>query len=485
MSRAIELARRGLGSVEPNPAVGAVLVDDGLNLLGEGWHGQFGGPHAEVNAFADFQQRHPEPGDRAESLAQATLFVTLEPCCHTGKTPPCTDAILTGGVQRVVIGIRDPSPHVNGGGLTRLEQAGIEVRIGLLEAEVRDLNAPFLKRLETGLPYVHAKWAMTLDGKIATKSGSSQWISNEESRARVHKIRGRMDAVVIGTGTAGADDPMLTARPSGPRTATRIVVDSQARLSLESTLVQTAAQTPVLVAALDSAPPANVSALQAVGVEVLLLSGRSGQGRFSNTVQPDLRELLLELGRRGMTNVLVEGGSRMLGSLFDLDLQERRRTGACGLASRSIPAQVLALVPEEYAREHTLLPVRLAGDTLSVAVEEPQTCGIASGLKSILDRKIEWIAADRIEIEAAIERHYSGRLRSAATCGSGHGLIDAAHVFIAPKFVGDAAAMGPIDGIGIDRIPQECQIDAIQIETLDGDVYIHGSLVRRDPSGLK
>jgi len=393
MRRAVELARRGLGCVEPNPAVGAVLVDDRLNLLGEGWHQQFGGPHAEVNAFADFERRHPEPDDRVQFAAQATLFVTLEPCCHTGRTPPCTEAILACGVRRVVIGIQDPSPHVNGDGLTRLRQSGIEVAVGLLDTEVRCLNAPFLKCVATGLPYVHAKWAMTLDGKIATKSGMSQWISNEKSRATVHRLRGRMDAIIVGAGTVRADDPRLTARPSGPRTATRIVVDSQAGLPLRSALVQTAGETPVLVAALDTAPSANVSALQTAGVDVLLLPGVPGQGCFQQAVQPDLRQLLTELGQRGMTNVLVEGGSRLLGSLFDLDLQERRHREA-------------------------------------------------------------------------------------------YGLVDEVHIFVAPKFVGDAGAMGPLGGVGIDLIPQECQVDAIQTETLDGDVYIHGPLVCRRPAGL-
>ena len=242
MRRAIELAQQGIGYVEPNPAVGAVLVDGDRKVLGEGWHQRFGGPHAERNAFADFAERYPDAEERKRLTETATLFVTLEPCCHTGKTPPCTDAVLESGVRRVVIGLRDPFPKVDGGGIAILEKAGIEVTVGQLEEDVRWLNAPFLKLVQTSLPYVHVKWAMTLDGKIATRTGASQWISNERSRAIVHKLRGRMDAIIVGAGTARADDPSLTARPPGPRTATRIVVDSGANLPPDSKLVETAAE---------------------------------------------------------------------------------------------------------------------------------------------------------------------------------------------------------------------------------------------------
>jgi pyrimidine deaminase RibD-like protein len=192
MRRAIELARRGEGSVEPNPMVGAVLVDDRGACLGEGFHERFGGPHAEVHALT-------RAGEQARG---ATLYVTLEPCCHHGKTPPCVDALLAAGLRRVVVGMQDPFPLVAGGGIARLRQAGVDVDVGLLEPEVRRLTAPFRKRIETGLPWVHAKWAMTLDGKIASRTGHSRWISSAASRAVVHRLRGRMDAILIGIGTA-------------------------------------------------------------------------------------------------------------------------------------------------------------------------------------------------------------------------------------------------------------------------------------------
>ncbi len=298
MQRALELALRGQGSVEPNPMVGCVVVR-GAEIIGEGWHRRFGGPHAEVEALA-------VAGARA---AGATLVVTLEPCCHYGKTPPCTQAIIRAGIRRVVAAQRDPFPQVNGGGLAQLQAAGIEVEVGLLEDQARRLNAPYLKLLTTGRPWVLAKWAMTLDGKSATASGSSRWISNPQSRAVVHQLRGRVDAIVVGRETARVDDPMLTARPPGPRTPLRVVVDSRASLRLESQLVRTARQVPVLVAVGPQARAADRRRLQDAGCEVLLCDARSPAERVD--------QLLAELGRRRCTNVLVEGGGRLTGSLFD------------------------------------------------------------------------------------------------------------------------------------------------------------------------
>ena len=207
--------------------VGAVVVREGRRV-GTGYHARFGGPHAEVVALA-------EAGPAARG---ATLYVTLEPCCHTGKTPPCTDAIVAAGVARVVAAMRDPFPRVAGGGLLRLREAGLRVDVGLLGEAAARLNAPYLKRLATGLPYVTAKWAMTLDGKTATASGDSRWISNPRSRACVHELRGRMDAILVGIGTALADDPQLTARPPGPRQPARVVLDGAARLPVRSRLAQ-------------------------------------------------------------------------------------------------------------------------------------------------------------------------------------------------------------------------------------------------------
>lgn len=311
MRLALELARRGEGQVEPNPMVGAVVVDPKGNVLGTGWHQKFGGPHAEVFALR-------EAGRRA---AGTNLFTTLEPCCHTGKTPPCVDAIIAAGILRVYTALQDPFPAVAGQGIARLRAAGIDVRVGLLQAEAERLAAPFLKLVRTGLPYVHAKWAMTLDGKLAARTGISKWISNEASRAVVHRLRGRMDAILVGIETALLDDPLLTARPAGPRVATRIVVDSRARLPQQSQLLQTITQAPVIVAACDDAPAEQVQMLRDHGVEVLLfapaVSAASSAGAPGRV---PLTPLLQELGRRRFTNILVEGGSGLLGSLFDDNL---------------------------------------------------------------------------------------------------------------------------------------------------------------------
>jgi diaminohydroxyphosphoribosylaminopyrimidine deaminase / 5-amino-6-(5-phosphoribosylamino)uracil reductase len=302
MQRAIELARQGVGSVEPNPPVGAVIVDDDLNLLGEGWHQQFGGPHAEVHALE-------QAGDSARG---ASLFVTLEPCCHAGKTPACSKAVIAAGLKRVVVAIVDPAGHVNGGGIRELRDAGIEVEVGLLEEDSTLLAAPFIKLMTTGKPFVHAKWAMTLDGKIASRSRHSQWISNERSREKVHELRGQMDGILVGSMTAKLDDPMLTARPSGPRIATRIVLDRDLILSTSSHLMQTADDIPVLIVTTQDAIDERGKLYEALGAELLPIPYLDERLRHLN-----LDQLLQELGRREMTNILVEGGGSLLGDFFD------------------------------------------------------------------------------------------------------------------------------------------------------------------------
>lgn len=298
MRRALELARHGEGYVEPNPMVGAVLVREG-EIVGEGWHQRYGGPHAEIIALS-------HAGARARG---ATLYVTLEPCCHWGKTPPCTDAIVQAGIRRVVAAMLDPFPAVSGRGMEILRQCGVAVEIGLLENEARELNAPYLKRVLRGRPWVIAKWAMSLDGKIATRRGESKWLSGESSRALARQWRGRVDAVVIGIGTALRDDPSLTAPPESPRTPTRIVLDMHLRLPMGSQLVQTARTTPLLVAHGPGFSDSHRQQLLQAGAECLELPLESG--RVSVTA------LLDELGRRQMTNVLVEGGGQVLGSFFD------------------------------------------------------------------------------------------------------------------------------------------------------------------------
>jgi diaminohydroxyphosphoribosylaminopyrimidine deaminase / 5-amino-6-(5-phosphoribosylamino)uracil reductase len=298
MQRALDLAAQGLGLVEPNPMVGCVIVQ-GAEIIGEGWHRRFGGPHAEVEALK-------LAGRRAEG---ATMYVTLEPCCHHGKTPPCTKAILKAKIARVVVAQRDPFPKVDGGGINELLDAGVEIETGLLESSAQQLNAPYLTLQTAKRPWIIAKWAMTLDGKTATKTGFSKWISNDQSREIVHQLRGRVDGIMIGRLTARLDDPLLTARPPGPRTAARIVVDTRASLSSDSQLVRTARETPVLVAVGTESPVEDRHRLKDAGCEVYVCRAETRSGR--------LGQLLRELGRREMTNVLLEGGGQLAGCLLD------------------------------------------------------------------------------------------------------------------------------------------------------------------------
>jgi diaminohydroxyphosphoribosylaminopyrimidine deaminase/5-amino-6-(5-phosphoribosylamino)uracil reductase len=358
MARALELAELGRGYVEPNPLVGCIVVQ-GAEVIGEGWHRRFGGPHAEIDALA-------VAGHRAKG---GTLVVTLEPCCHWGKTPPCTKAVIAAGIRRVVVAQRDPFPAVSGGGIDELRTAGIEVEVGVREDEARILNAPYLKLLATGRPWIIAKWAMSLDGKLATRTGHSQWISGDKSRRVVHAMRGRVDAVLVGRGTVEADDPLLTARPVGPRVATRVVLDSRATLSSDSQLVRTVEAAPVLVVAGPEATDENIQRLQSAGCEVLVCPAPMAANR--------LEQLLDELGRRRMTNVLVEGGSQVLGSLHD------------------------------------------------------------------------------------------------------GGYIDEVHVFIAPKFIGGHNAPSPVAGTGREQVLKPLDLEPMEVQELEGDVYVRGH-VRRE-----
>jgi diaminohydroxyphosphoribosylaminopyrimidine deaminase/5-amino-6-(5-phosphoribosylamino)uracil reductase len=298
MRRALKLAEQGRGLVEPNPLVGAVVVRGG-KIVGKGWHQRYGAAHAEVNALA-------EAGDAARG---ATLYVTLEPCCHHGKTPPCTDTVLKAGLRRVVVAMSDPFPQVAGQGIEILRRAGLIVDVGVGETEARALNAPYRKLLRTGRSHVIAKWAMSLDGKIATHTGASKWISGEAARQRVHELRGRVDAIITGIRTVLADDPLLTARPPGPRTPLRVVLDSQLRLPLDSQLVRTAREAGVLVVHAPAAAARKRAALEEQGCECLAVESPGGR--------PSLVALLEELGRRRCTNVLVEGGAEVLGGFLE------------------------------------------------------------------------------------------------------------------------------------------------------------------------
>ncbi len=298
MLRALELAQLGAGHVEPNPMVGCVIVRAG-RTVGEGWHRQFGREHAEVEALRA----------AGEAAYGATLYVTLEPCCHTGKTPPCTQAVISSGIRRIFIATRDPNPDVAGGGMATLQAAGLQVEMGLLQQEAEKLIAPFSKLSRQGRPWILAKWAMTLDGKLATRSGSSQWISGAASRKVVHQLRGRVDGIVVGRGTMLADDPQLTARPSGPRTATRIVLDTWAQMPIDSQLALTSREIPVLLAVSEQAKQNRCKKLERMGVEVIRLPGVDRATRLTN--------LLDLMGKRRMTNLLVEGGGEVLGAFFD------------------------------------------------------------------------------------------------------------------------------------------------------------------------
>jgi diaminohydroxyphosphoribosylaminopyrimidine deaminase/5-amino-6-(5-phosphoribosylamino)uracil reductase len=293
LARAIELAERGYGHVSPNPIVGAVVVRDG-SVIGEGWHAEFGGPHAEVNAI-------DAAGD---DLAGATLYVSLEPCCHQGKTPACTDAIIRSGISRVVVASDDPSEKAAGRGLGILRDEGIDVVVadGELAARARLLNQAFRKHARTGRPWVLFKSAMTLDGKVATRTGDSKWISSADSREIAHRWRAGVDAVAVGVGTALADDPQLNSRirshPPVTRQPRRVIFDSTARLPLESKLVQMAPD-----------PPQATDALEMADAEVIVATGENEQAR--------VRSALDQLGDQGVTSILLEGGPHLAGAFFD------------------------------------------------------------------------------------------------------------------------------------------------------------------------
>lgn len=301
LSRAIELAAQARGRTSPNPLVGAVLVKEGRTLA-EGFHEAAGQPHAERLAIAACD----------EPPAGATLYVSLEPCAHTGRTPPCTNAILEAGVARVVVASDDPSPGGCGRGLEVLSGAGLEIAVadGDLALRARLLNQPFRKHAKTGKPHVVFKSAMTLDGKVATRAGDSKWISGADSRALAHRWRAETDAVAVGVGTALADDPMLTARtPFAQRQPVRVVFDSRARLPPDSRLARSADEAPLLLVCTPQAPRPAVAALEATGAQVVIAPGADERAR--------VRSALAELGSRGLQSLLVEGGPRLAGAFLD------------------------------------------------------------------------------------------------------------------------------------------------------------------------
>lgn len=291
MRRALELAAKAGNRTAPNPLVGAVVAR-GDRIVGEGWHREYGGPHAEVVALK-------AAGAKAKG---ATLYVTLEPCSpHPKQTPPCTDLVARSGVTRVVAAIRDPNPMVSGRGLSILRRAGLRVATGVCAAEAAELNAPFIKVHERGLPYVAVKWAMTLDGKIATRTGDSRWVSNDRSRTWLHRWRDSFHAILVGSGTLLRDDPTLRGTKSRP---TRIVLDTTARTPVDAKVVRTAREQPTILAVAPGASPARLRRLRKAGVQILELDVR------------DLRLVFEALATEGLHKILVEGGGEVHASVL-------------------------------------------------------------------------------------------------------------------------------------------------------------------------
>ena len=292
MRRAIALAKNGEGRTNPNPLVGAVLVKNN-EIIGEGFHQKYGGLHAEREALKNCE----ENGNSAEG---ATLYVTLEPCCHFGKQPPCTQAIVEAGIRRVVVGSRDPNPLVHGKGNSFLREQGIEVTEDFLKDECDALNPIFFHYISTRTPYVALKYAMTADGKTASKTGKSKWITGEKSRLFVHKLRNRYSCILAGIGTVLADNPLLTSRIPGGRNPVRIICDSKLRIPLDCNIVQTAKEIPTIIACCNENE--KKSALEKSGCEILCLPGKNGV---------DLKKLTETLGERSLDSILIEGGSEI------------------------------------------------------------------------------------------------------------------------------------------------------------------------------
>jgi len=305
MRRALELAEYGRGWVSPNPMVGAVVVRE-ERIVGEGFHERLGEAHAEPNALRQ----------AGEAARGATLYVTLEPCCHQGRTPPCTDAVLVAGIARVVVAMTDPDRRVAGKGITALLDAGIVVETGVMEEEARRLNRVYIYHRQTGLPFTTLKWAQTLDGRVATRTGHSKWITGETARHRAHRMRSQSDAVLVGVGTVLADDPQLTVREVEGRQPRRIVLDSLGRTPPHARVLDDA--TPTIVCVTDAAPQANLTALRDAGAEILVLpAGQKGK--------IDLSALKRTLGGLPfpITALLVEGGPQVITAFLDAGEADR------------------------------------------------------------------------------------------------------------------------------------------------------------------
>ncbi len=415
MRRAMALAARGHGFVHPNPYVGAVVVKEG-RVIGEGWHERCGSLHAERNAFAHL----------TESAVGATLYVTLEPCCHYGKTPPCTEAVIENGIARVVAGLLDPNPLVAGKGLAVLREAGIEVECGVLEEELREQNRIFLKYITTGMPWVAFKSAMTLDGKIAAESGDSRWVSCAESRTVSHAMRGEFAAIAVGLGTVLADNPMLNCRAMGSggsfgaagaslaasdaasipvardgseeeiHQPLRIVVDSRASIPMGCRLVATAHEFRTLVAHTSEAPAEKIAALREAGVETLECNAMGdAQTGCVDAERNDVRD--------GSVNVALNGLQTGRVDIVDM----LRRLGGMGI--------------------------------------------------------------DSVILEGG------GTLASAFFCS---GMVDEVFCFIAPKIIGGAAAKTPVEGRGIQKMADAVRIGKLSCEMVGGDLLVRGKIIK-------
>lgn len=304
MKLALELAKKGMGKVNPNPMVGAIIVKNG-KVIGEGYHEAFGQAHAEVNAFNSL----------IEDAAGATIYVTLEPCSHYGKTPPCVDKIIENKISRVIVGAFDPNPVVSGKGVKKLRDVGIEVITGVLEDECTKINEVFMKYIVSKKPFVILKSAMSLDGKIATSKGESKWITGEKSRVEVHKLRNEVSAIMVGVNTIINDNPQLTCRLENGRNPIRIVVDSTLRIPIESKVISDIAEAKTIIATTDKGSSDKILELTNAGVTVLIIKSKDGR--------VDLQELMIELGNLNIDSILLEGGGILNFSALDQGIVDK------------------------------------------------------------------------------------------------------------------------------------------------------------------
>ena len=356
---ALKLARRGLGWTSPNPMVGAVLVKDG-RIIGQGYHRRFGGDHAEINAL---KSASADP-------SEATLYVTLEPCCHHGKTPPCVDAIIKNRIKKVVISTLDPNPQVSGKGAKILTEHGIETRVGVLEEECRELNEAHFKLMTTGRPLVTLKFAQTLDGRIATAGGDSRWISSEAFRKMAHRLRAANDAILVGINTVLADNPRLTVRLVRGRNPARVILDSRLRMPLDSEIVKTRDVAPVMIATTAQADKEKPSRLQELGIEILEVQSDESGGI-------DLKHLLQVLGQRNISSLLVEGGSKVITSFLRQKLADRVVVAvAPKILGKGVDAVgELGIIRLSQAFKLTFRKVSRAGEDIVIEAEVDHAAG--------------------------------------------------------------------------------------------------------------